>query len=165
MDILNEEILRAKELMGLITEQIPGMEDAFNKEVKKMYSQNIEGRFGMENFMKLKSLVEDKWGMTQVNNLQDDNSFYMWSKDIDTWQGITGNEKLIVFLGNRYRDKPEAANIWVYADQKGGEGTGGDNGMPNPPVEDSWAGVSGQFTWQGFNKIEPQMQRVEKVFN
>ena len=165
MNNLNEDILRTKELMGLITEQIPGMEDAFKKGLDDIDNFNIEDRFGMENFMKLKSLVEDKWGMTQVNNLRDDNSFYMWSKDIDTWQGITGNEKLIVFLGNSYRGKPEAANIWVYGDIEGGEGTGGDNGMPNPPVEDSWPGGSGQFTWEGFNKIEPSMERVEKAFN
>jgi len=169
MDNLNEQILRAKELMGIITEQIPGLEDAFKQELSDMDKRNIESRFGEENFMKLKALV-DKWGMTQVNNLRDDNSFYMWSKDIESKWG-KGDEKLIVFLGTPHRDKPETSNVWVYVDRDGGKSTSGKRGVP---IEQTVSGGHGtypmfgnieQFLWKGFDRIEPEMKRVEKAFN
>ena len=74
---------------------------------------NITRRFGDEKFKTIKG-VADQNGMTQINNLREDNSFYQWSKDLG------GGNKLMLFLYNPTADRPDMAVVATYVDRDNG---------------------------------------------
>ncbi len=87
-----------------------GIVDDQNKQIDQ---SNIKNRFGEDIFNGVKKIADDK-GMTQVNNIRDDNSYYEWSKDLG------GDNKLLLFLYNQSNDNTKTAAIMTYVDMDGG---------------------------------------------
>jgi hypothetical protein len=53
-----------------------------NIQNQQISDSNIQNRFGQELFNKTEALAK-KMGMTLMNNINDDNSFYMWGKTLN----------------------------------------------------------------------------------
>jgi|3_EtaG_2_1085321.scaffolds.fasta_scaffold95607_2 hypothetical protein len=127
-------------------------------------ASNIKTRFTQELFDKVKAIA-DKVGMGKfVNDLRNDNSFYMWSKDLGN------NNKLQLILANPSTDKVTTSWIGTYVDREGGESAtvkSGElkkldkrGGMGTYPSWDNIVQVSPNL----LNRIEPEITRVTNVF-
>ena len=125
---------------------------------------NIDNRFGEEVFNQVKGVADEK-GLSQVNKIQDDGSFYQWSKDLGE-----GN-KLMLFLYNPNIDNPISAGVMTYVDRNDGKaytmqsgrwGKSGNLGMGIYPSEDNVYRVSTKL----FNpdNLKNEMDRISKMF-
>jgi hypothetical protein len=141
----------------------------FNSEIENFAKQgnqqieqtNIETRFGLDFFNKVKSLA-DKMGLKQLNNINEDNSYYMWGKDLRE-----GN-KLILILANERNDNPTLAYVATYVDRDNGTAGKVERGQLVKGNGKMGTYPSWDYIIRGgvkiFDRIEPEMIRISKFF-
>ena len=138
-----------------------GIVDDQNKQIDQ---SNIKNRFGEDIFNGVKKIADDK-GMTQVNNIRDDNSYYEWSKDLG------GDNKLLLFLYNQSNDNTKTAAIMTYVDMDGGNAYKMSGGrlskgsgfkMGSYPRPDNIYNINASL----FNSVEltSEMDQISKMF-
>lgn len=99
--------------IAVLNEQNP-FSDLATSQNNSIEKSNINNRFGEEIFNQVKEVANNK-GLSQVNNIQDDNSFYLWSKDLG------GENKVMLFLYNGNNNNPASAGIMTYVDRNDGK--------------------------------------------
>jgi hypothetical protein len=139
------------------------MQDLVTSQNQSIQKSNIQNRFGQELFNETESLAK-KMGMTLMNNINNDNSFYMWGKN------LSDKEKLILVLANEQNDNPITAYLSTWVDRDNGKSSKVEHGNQikyyppggngTYPSFDSIMRVNHKF----FDRIEPEMTRISNMF-
>jgi len=137
------------------------MQSLVNTRDQQIGQSNIKKRFGQDIFNKTESLAK-KMGMTLMNNINNDNSFYMWSKN------ITNKDKLILLLANEQNDNPITAYLSTWVDRDNGKSSVVKNGNQVNYAPEGGMGTYPSFDSimrsDKFDRIEPEMNKIIGMF-